>query len=137
MFCSAVLIFEALVVLFATLVAFGTRDRELSMAPVWIVGAVGALLCVVAAGMVRTRAGIYLGSAVQVMLLLGGAFVPVMWFIGAVFAVLWIVALRLGGTIDAERAEREIEQAEWDRAHGTEVAAGGDAPSSEESAQHH
>ena len=34
-----------------------------------------------------------------------GFFVPMMFVVGGIFVVLWIVALRLGGRIDRERAE--------------------------------
>ncbi len=33
-----------------------------------------------------------------------GVWVPVMYFLGAVFALLWVVALRVGGRIDREQA---------------------------------
>ena len=36
-----------------------------------------------------------------------GVAVPTMLVMGGIFAVLWVVALRLGGRIDLERAERE------------------------------
>jgi len=36
-----------------------------------------------------------------------GVAVPTMLVMGGIFAVLWVVALRLGGRIDIERAERE------------------------------
>ena len=34
-----------------------------------------------------------------------GFFVPMMFVVGGIFVVLWVVALRLGGRIDRERAE--------------------------------
>lgn len=104
LFATTVLSLEAFVAFFAALVAYG-----LQLAPpsaVWAVGgglAVGALL---SAGLLRTTVGYVLGSAVQVWFVLTGLVLPAMFFVGGVFAVLWVVGLRLGGRIDAERAER-------------------------------
>jgi len=43
----------------------------------------------------------------QVPVVAVGVAVPMMLVMGGIFAVLWVVALRLGGRIDRERAERE------------------------------
>lgn len=106
MFCSAVLTIEVPVVLFACLVAFGLRDPGTSVGPIWAVGGGVALLCLVAAALVRRPAGLWLGWAVQALLIASGLVVPMMFVVGAVFAVIWAVGIRLGGRIDAERAER-------------------------------
>lgn len=100
------LTFEIFVVLFACLVAFGLREPGTSVGPIWAVGGGIALLCLLAAGMVRRRAGVWLGWAVQVLLVASGFVVPMMFVVGALFAVIWAVGLHLGGRIDAERAER-------------------------------
>jgi hypothetical protein len=105
-FCSTVLTLEVFVVLFAALVAFGLRTPETSVGAIWAVAGGVALLCVVAAGLVRRPIGLWLGSFVQLVLLGGGFVVPMMWFIGVVFTVVWVVAIMLGSKIDVERAER-------------------------------
>ncbi len=107
MLCSAVLTFEVFVVLFAALVAFGLREPGTSVGPIWGVAGGLALLCVVAAGLVRRPSGIWLGSAVQLLLIASGVVVPTMFVMGTVFAAIWVVALVLGRRIDEERAERD------------------------------
>ena len=94
---------EAFVVFFAGLVARGLGpssggDRAL------LVCSVLAAACLLVAGMLRTPAGYVLGSALQVAVLATGFWVPTMFFLGAVFAVLWFVALRTGARIERERA---------------------------------
>lgn len=105
-FTSALLTFEICVVLFAALVAFGLREPGTSAGPIWAVAGGGALMCLIAAGLVRKPIGIVVGSLVQVLLIVSGIVVPSMYVVGGVFAVLWAVALVLGGRIDRERAER-------------------------------
>ena len=100
------LTFEVFVVLFAALVAFGLREPGSSVGPIWAVAGGVALLCLIAAALVRRRFGIWLGSAVQVVLVASGVMVPMMYVMGVVFAALWVLALVLGGRIDGERAER-------------------------------
>ncbi len=119
-FCTTVLALEAFVVLFASLVAFGLDLAE--PAVVWTVGGIAAVVFLLLAGLVRYRAGLVLGSVMQVALIASGLVIPMMFFVGGIFAVIWIVALRLGRRIDVERAER---------AHaGRDAAAGrGDLPS--------
>lgn len=106
MFCSAILTFELMVVLFAALVAYGLREPGTSAGRIWAVAGGVALLCLVAAALVRRPGGIWVGWVVQVLLIASGLVVPMMFVVGLVFAVLWAVALYLGGRIDTERAER-------------------------------
>ncbi|HLS25446.1 MAG TPA: DUF4233 domain-containing protein [Beutenbergiaceae bacterium] len=103
-FCATVLGLEAFVVLFAALVAIGLELAE--PAVVWTVTGIAALACLVLAGLVRYRAALVLGSLVQVGLIAAGLVIPMMYFVGGIFAVIWVVALRLGNRIDVERAER-------------------------------
>ncbi len=107
MFTSAVLTFEIPMVLFAALVAFGLRDRSDSVGPIWAVAGVMALLCLVAAALVRTPAGLWVGSGVQVLLVASGFVISSMFLMGAIFAALWVIAIVLGNRIDRERAERD------------------------------
>lgn len=111
LFLNATLWSEVFVVLFATLVAHGLEVADLTW--VWAVGAALMFLAIVAARLLRVGAGrsaglpgIILGSVVQALLIGSGVFVPAMFAIGAIFAVLWVVSLRLGARIDVERWER-------------------------------
>ena len=65
-----------------------------------------AVLCVVAAGLMRRPAGVALGWAVQVISLVLGFVVSAMFALGAVFLALYAGAYFLGAKIDRERAER-------------------------------
>ena len=103
-FAAATLTFEAFVVVFAALVAQG-----LEVAPpavIWAGGGSLALVCILLAGMLRAPGAYVAGSVVQVLVIAGGIAVPLMFVVGGIFALLWVVALRLGGRIDRERAER-------------------------------
>lgn len=108
-FTSTVLVLEAGIVLFATLVAHGLR-----LAPPPTVWAAGGALMVVLLVLSRLmgQPGSYLaGSLVQLVVLAGVLLIPQMVVLGVVFGAMWVAALRLGGRIDRERAE-------WDLAHG-------------------
>lgn len=104
-FAATILVLEAFVVLFAALVAHGLRAAPGGV--IWGVGGSLALSLVLVSGQLRGPAGYRVGSALQVPVLAAGVVVPTMLVVGGVFAVLWVVALRLGGRIDAERLDRE------------------------------
>jgi hypothetical protein len=63
-------------------------------------------LCVVAAGLMRTRVGLPLGWAVQLLSIALGFVIPVMFALGIVFLALYAGSYVLGAKIDRERAER-------------------------------
>lgn len=94
--------FEGLVVVFAALVAMAQSSlgREQSL---WLGGALAAA-CFLTAGLLWTPVGGVLGWVLQVLLIATGIWVPMMFFIGAVFTALWVTALRVGGRIDREKA---------------------------------
>ena len=94
---------EALVVVFAGLVAKDLSSLSLGAA-LGISGGL-ALACLLAAGMLRSRAGYVLGSALQVAVIAFGFWVHAMFVVGVIFAGLWIVGLVMG-----TRAEREAER---------------------------
>ncbi|GAA0942701.1 DUF4233 domain-containing protein [Nonomuraea longicatena] len=52
-----------------------------------------ALLCVVAAGMLKRPVGYVLGSLAQVLAICTGFLVTPMFFLGAIFGALWITAI--------------------------------------------
>ena len=104
LFALMVLVGEALVVGFATLVAKDLAD--VSRGHVLVAGAVLAALCVVAAGLLRSRVGYLLGWVVQLLLIATALWVPVMLFLGLLFAGLWVVALVQGSRADALTASR-------------------------------
>ena len=106
---STTLVCEALVVLFAGLVAKDLSTLSTGAA----LGMFGglAVACLLTAGLLRLPGGYAIGSVLQVAVVAAGFWVTTMFFLGAGFAVLWILALVLGG-----RAQR-ASAARW-AAHG-------------------
>ena len=102
-FTQTILVLEAVLVFFATLVAYGLRLAE--PAAIWWVGGTLSVTLIVLSGLMTRPGGYVAGTVVQVLVLGVGFFVPMMFVVGGIFVVLWIVALRLGGRIDRERAE--------------------------------
>jgi Protein of unknown function (DUF4233) len=91
---ASVLFFEALVVALAIPVAI-----TLSGTDPWTAGVVGGLLalaCLAVAGMLRRPYGYRLGWVLQGLVVATGLVVPAMFFLGALFAVLWGVGLQVG-----------------------------------------
>lgn len=103
-FAATILALEAFVVGFAVLVAYGLRAAGPGV--VWGLGGALVASLVLAAGVVGRPGGYVVGSVLQFAVLAAGLVVPMMWVVGGVFVVLWVVALRLGGRIDVERAAR-------------------------------
>ncbi|MET9622127.1 DUF4233 domain-containing protein [Streptomyces sp. NPDC006464] len=100
--CASTLIGEVFVIGFAGLVAM--KDDSLSMAAVWSVCGVAMLLSVLLCGMITRPGGLQLGWALQIALIASGVVVPVMFFLGAVFAVLWWASIHYGRKIDEAKA---------------------------------
>lgn len=117
LFCFVLLLLEAFVALFFALVLYGLRITDGQSAAL-IGGGVGAL-ALASAGLMRTRAGLILGTVTQVALLAAGILLPDMILLGIIFAILWGVSVYLGTKIDRERGERyEAELAHF-RASGS------------------
>lgn len=76
----------------------------------WI-GGVIALFCLLTAGMMKNLRGWYLGTLVQIALIAYGLVIPLMYFMGALFAFLWGMAFYVGRKGEAIRASL-IAQAE-------------------------
>jgi hypothetical protein len=104
---AAVLVFEGLVVLFATLVALDLTDVD--DGTLWLVGGAVSVACVVAAGLLRRPWGYAVGTALQVVVVATGLVVPVMFFLGLLFAGLWFVVLHLGRKVERLQRERAAE----------------------------
>jgi hypothetical protein len=105
---AAVLVFEGLVVFFATLVALDLSD--LPDRTLWVVGSIGALACLLLAGLLKRPWAMPAGAVVQVALVLSGFVVPVMFFLGALFAGLWFFAIYLGRRVERLQAAARAEQ---------------------------
>jgi hypothetical protein len=104
---AATISLEAFVLFFAGLVA-----KDLSRLPPGAALALFsglAVACLVTAGLLRTRAGYAVGWIVQAAAIASGFWVPVMFFLGGVFALLWYAALSQGARIERERAAYQRE----------------------------
>jgi hypothetical protein len=100
---AAIVSLEAFVVFFAGLVAKDLSPLSTGAALAVFGGL--AVACLLAAGLLRRPWGYAFGWAVQVAAVATGFLVPVMFFLGGLFAVLWFVALQQGARIERERAE--------------------------------
>ena len=100
---SIALVLEAIVVFFVALTVYGLEQLPAGVA---LGGGAGLiLLLVVDARLVRSQAGIWLGWALQVALILLGLVTPVMWFVGAGFAALWTFCFVKGRQLDRAKAD--------------------------------
>ena len=98
---SILLAFEAFIVFFATLVAFGLKAAD--GPTVWAVGLTLSFLCIITPGILGRKYSYYWGWALQLLTLLTGIWVPLMWLVGGIFICLWIWAMLAGTTIDKAR----------------------------------
>ncbi|ARX83476.1 MULTISPECIES: DUF4233 domain-containing protein [Streptomyces] len=100
--CSSTLIGEFFVIGFAGLVAM--KDPDLEMSTVWTVCGIAMGLSVLLCGMVTRPGGVQLGWALQIALIASGVVVPMMFFMGAMFAALWWASVHFGRKIDEAKA---------------------------------
>jgi Protein of unknown function (DUF4233) len=91
---SSVLAMEVVVFWLAIIVAI--IQENVSVAAALAVGGALAIGCIVVAGMIRRPWAYIAGGALQVLAIACGVVVPVMFVIGGIFAVLWVVCIRLG-----------------------------------------
>ena len=114
--CSAVLLFEAIVLGLAIPVALTLSDVDNGLI-IWT-GVALILASVLAIGLLgRGRVGITIGWAVQAVAVLSGFVVPVMFFLGGLFGLLWFYAIKLGRTGDEATAAHQAEQTAWEAAN--------------------
>lgn len=100
---GTVLIFEAMIVMFAALVA---KDLSGLSTPAALGGGGAlALALVLATAALRTRAGYVLGSLLQLALLATAVVVPAMLVVGVIFAGLWVAALLVGRHVSTPRPD--------------------------------
>jgi hypothetical protein len=100
--CASTLLGEFFVIGFAGLVAM--KSDDLSMGTVWTVSGVAMLLSLLLCAMLTRPGGVQLGWALQIALIASGFVVPVMFFLGAVFAGLWWASVHYGRKVDEAKA---------------------------------
>jgi len=100
--CAAILALEAVVLGLSTPVLISVESVDTARA-LWI-GLGLTVACVVAAGLLRHAWAYYLGWAIQVAAIALGFEITAMFALGAIFLLLWLTAVRLGRTIDRDKA---------------------------------
>jgi hypothetical protein len=93
---------EAVLVFFVALAVF--RFDRLTPALAFGGGVVVVLLLLFAARMLRYRWGVWLGWALQAGLIATGILLPLMFFIGAGFAAIWVFCFVAGRRLDRRTA---------------------------------
>jgi hypothetical protein len=101
--CAAILSLEAVVLGLTTPVMINLSDVAWQTA--CAIGLGLAVACLVVAGMLRSEAAYVVGWLIQVAALALGFVIPLMFVLGAIFALLWGTAYFLGRKIERERAE--------------------------------
>lgn len=124
MFASTVLLLEAFVMLFATLVVFGLRSDTIPVGVILGVGIALSVVLIAACAVLTKPYGIPLGWALQVLIIATGFVEPVMFLVGILFALTWFYGVRTGARLDRENAERDRAQEEWERTHGADGTGG-------------
>ena len=96
---SAVLVMEFFVMDFALLLAMDNHGAlALSL------GSALAILILLTAGLMKKMTGWYLGTIWQIAMISYGVVVPAMYFLGTLFAGLWVSAYFIGRKGEAIRA---------------------------------
>lgn len=95
---SVVLGFESIVIFLAALVMFGLKSLPpvVALAGGWSL----ALLMILTVLVLRWRAGIILGSVLQIVVIALGFVQGAMFFVGILFAAMWVFALVSGARLD-------------------------------------
>lgn len=100
--CSAMLSLQAIILALSipAMISVGGVDKALAFS----VGGGLAVLCILIAGLLRKPWAYVLGHVTQVATIAMGFLIPVMFFVGAMFALLWAGAFFLGRRIEADKA---------------------------------
>ena len=105
---SVVLALEAIIVILAIPLAATNGSVDNTGLAIGI-GIVMAVLLVLAIGTLGRPWGVGVGWGLQVLVLAIGFYVPMMFVVGAVFALLWFVAVRNGRRVDGLRAREAVD----------------------------
>ncbi|MGC5583233.1 DUF4233 domain-containing protein [Ornithinimicrobium sp. W1679] len=107
--CGAALVAQSVSVFFGALVVWQlarvTGGDAFADPVVLLVGGIAlALLCLLASGALRSRAGVWLGWLCQLLTLASALVLPAMAVVAVLFGGLWWLCLTQGQRIDADRA---------------------------------
>ncbi len=106
---------QALVIFFGALTSRGLdpdQDAVIAGLTPFVLLCGLAVLALVSAGVMKRPFGPALGWVVQVLSILSGLFVPMMFVVGAMFALLYGYCQRVGRRVDREQAARATTQQE-------------------------
>lgn len=102
---SLVMVFQSVVVFFATLVGFGLQVHP-DPAVIWGVG-LGLSVVLMLFPAVLGKPGTFaVGWVLQGTVIALGLWVPLMYILGSVFLAMWAWGMIAGGTIDKARAAK-------------------------------
>jgi hypothetical protein len=104
---AAVLSMESILMGFALLIA---KDSA-SSTQLWL-GALLAIALLLCAGMLKRKYGYFLGSFLQICIVSYGLVVTSMYYLGALFMLLWVFAIVLGRRGEAIKARLIAQQQE-------------------------
>jgi hypothetical protein len=98
--CATVLIMEAIVIGLA--IPVSVQINHLAPGRAGLVGGIAAVVAVVLAALARRQLPVVLvaGTVLQVYLIVAGTVVPVMYFLGGIFAALWATGIWLGHRVE-------------------------------------
>jgi hypothetical protein len=123
---SMFLAFEAIIIFFGTLVAFGLKFSDAGT--VWTIGLALSLVAIALPGVLSRPGGYVAGWILQFALLVISIWsstvnpVGVFYiFLAIILVSMWIWAMVAGGTVDAARVA-------WERANGTQTVQNGTEP---------
>jgi len=102
---SLVMVFQSVVVFFATLVGFGLQVHP-DPAVIWGVGLGLSVILMIFPVFLGKPGSYLLGWLLQAIVLSLGLWVPLMYLLGVVFLGMWAWGMIAGGTIDKARAAK-------------------------------
>lgn len=114
--CAAMLTLQAIILGLSVPVMIAVEDVHRTLALSLGLGL--AVLCVVVAGSLRRPGAYWVGHLIQVVAIGLGLVVPIMFFVGAMFAALWFGAFFLGRKIEDDKARWAREASEADQDDG-------------------
>ena len=102
---SLVMVFQSVVVFFATLVGFGLQVYP-EPAVIWGVGLSISVVLMLFPAVLGKPGSYLLGWILQGVVVSLGIWVPLMYGLGAIFLAMWAWGMIAGGTIDKARAAK-------------------------------
>jgi hypothetical protein len=96
--CATLLVLQAVVTALSIPVAISVAHTEAATAA--LAGGGLAVAGLVIAGLLRYRWAYVAGSVLQILVIATGFAVPVMFFLGIIFATLWVIAIWLARRVE-------------------------------------